>query len=163
MTARVAWAAAASLVAAVLMLGSVLLAGTAGLMVAAVAVSAAVLVAARARLGTDDASPARRPSVAWELKPFAAYRRIGSLLLSSTWSGWHYDRGVRPLLQRLAAAILAERRRVDLYADPPAARALIGDELWPLIDPGRPADPQSDRGAVAHREIARLVDRLEEL
>lgn len=163
MTSRVVWAGAGSLVAAVLMLGSVMLAGTAGLVGAAVALSVAGLVAARARLGIDDASPARRPSVPWELKPFAAYRRIGFLLLSSTWSGRHYDRGARPLLQRLAAAVLAERRRVDLYANSPAARELIGDELWPLIDPGRSADPHSDRGAVAHREIARLVDRLEEL
>ena len=70
----------------------------------------------------------------------------------------------RPLLTRLAAARLADRHRVDLHADPDAARALLGDDVWPWVDPRRPVLPRQPATRRRTREtLTRVVDRLERL
>ncbi|NUR30172.1 MAG: hypothetical protein HOV83_30700, partial [Catenulispora sp.] len=55
-----------------------------------------------------------------------------------------YERGLRRELTRLAAARLAERHGVNLYRDPRTAAALIGPDLWPLVDPGRLAAERAE-------------------
>jgi hypothetical protein len=72
----------------------------------------------------------------------------------------HFNATLRPQLQRLFAARLAERHGVDLYRRPERAAALVGADLWPWIDPERrpahrPDDPE--------RVLRALLDRLEAL
>lgn len=72
----------------------------------------------------------------------------------------HFNATLRPQMQRLFAARLAERHGVDLYRAPERARALVGADLWPWIDPERrparrPDDPE--------RVLRSLLDRLEAL
>lgn len=74
-----------------------------------------------------------------------------------------FDHAARPLLQRLLAALLADRRRVDMANDGRAARAALGDDLWPLLDPARPASNDSWEPGVSEQTLARIVDRLEDL
>jgi hypothetical protein len=147
------------LIGSVLVLVAVLLAGSVGLVVAALAISAAVLIGLRARLGAAERPAARRSPQPWPLQAFPAYRRIESRLSWSTTGGERYDRTVRPLLTRLAAAMLAERRRIDIERDPAAARRLLGERAWQLIV----AQRSPDAPAPSYRDIARVVDRLEEL
>jgi hypothetical protein len=71
----------------------------------------------------------------------------------------HYAVTLRPQLQRLFAARLAERHGVRLYHRPDRAGALIGAELWPWIDP-RSSPPQP---AVPPHILRALLDRLETL
>ncbi|MEV6583633.1 hypothetical protein AB0M92_36440 [Streptomyces sp. NPDC051582] len=71
----------------------------------------------------------------------------------------HLDTVMRPQLQRLFAARLAERHGVALYRNPQRARALIGAELWPWIDPEATA-PQP---ALPEPVLRSLLDRLEAL
>jgi hypothetical protein len=74
-----------------------------------------------------------------------------------------YERGLRTELTRLTAACLAERRGVNLYHDPAAARQLVGSDLWPLVDPAGAPRPGQPVPNVPLRSVAALVDRLEQL
>jgi hypothetical protein len=71
----------------------------------------------------------------------------------------HLDTVMRPQLQRLFAARLAERRGVAMYRNPQRARALVGAELWPWIDPEATA-PQL---TLPEPVLRSLLDRLEAL
>jgi hypothetical protein len=94
---------------------------------------------------------------------FPAYAKISSDLGWAPVSQWHYDHGLRPLLSRLFESVLAERHRVDLTADPERARSVVGDDVWPLIDPSRPASFDSRAPGTDLRTLTRIVDRLERL
>lgn len=89
-----------------------------------------------------------------------------------------FERALRPQLERLFAVRLAEHHGVSLYREPERAAALIGPQLWPWVNPQRPAmapapAPRNllDRRAQAAFEpppvpdtlILALIDRLEEL
>jgi hypothetical protein len=71
----------------------------------------------------------------------------------------HFDTVMRPQLQRLFAARLAERHGVAMYRNPQRARALVGAELWPWIDPEATA-PQP---TLPEPVLRSLLDRLEAL
>jgi hypothetical protein len=71
----------------------------------------------------------------------------------------HFAAVLRPQLQGLFAARLAQRHGVELYRAPQRAAALIGPELWPWIDPaGPPPEP-----AIPEHVLRALLDRLEAL
>lgn len=88
-----------------------------------------------------------------------------------------YEQVLRPQLERLYAVRLAERHGVSLYHEPERAAALIGPQVWPLIDPRRPARteqsprPRLDRwaqsaqrpGPLSEAALRDLIDRLETL
>jgi len=105
--------------------------------------------------------PAQRPAV--RTADFSTYAKISSDLGWAPVSQWHYDHGVRPLLARLMASALMEHHRVDATADPARARLLVGEEVWPFIDPSRPPSFDSKAPGVDLRTLTRIVDRLEKL
>jgi hypothetical protein len=110
------------------------------------------------RIWRRGAAPAAvRPS------DFPAYAKISSDLGWAPVSEWHYDHGLRPLLSRLFESVLAERHRVDLAADPDRAKSLVGDDIWPLIDPSRPRSFDSNAPGTDLPTLTRIVDRLERL
>jgi hypothetical protein len=113
--------------------------------------------AVRYRIWPRQATPAVRSS------DFPAYAKISSDLGWAPVSQWHYDHGIRPLLTRLFESGLAERHRVDLTADPARARSVVGDDVWPLIDPSRPPSFDSRAPGPDLRTLTRIVDRLERL
>ncbi len=119
---------------------------------------------ARARIALRRAWPRRRPPAA-VVRPadFPTYTKISSDLGWAPLSQWHYDHGIRQLFGRLAESALAERHRVDLTRDPARARHLVGDDLWPLIDPSRPPSFDSKAPGPDLRTLTRIVDRLEQL
>ncbi len=143
-------------------------AGPGGLFVAGCVLAALGLVITR--VGVPPAAPmpsrgARRAhGVAGDgARPFAAYRRIREALGWAGVSARHYDLATRPVLQRLLAARLAERHGIDPVRSPDRARALVGADLWPLLDPARPASADSGAPGIDMATLHRLVDRLEEL
>ena len=69
-------------------------------------------------------------------------------------SGRLFDRTARPLLYRLLAAVLADRRRLDVSRDVQAAREALGDDLWQLLDPARPASDDSQQPGVSQLAAA---------
>jgi hypothetical protein len=94
---------------------------------------------------------------------FPAYAKISSDLGWAPVSRWHYDHGIRPLFGRLLESVLAERHRVDLARDPVRARDLVGEDIWPLIDPSRPPAFDSTAPGADLRTLTRIVDRLGQL
>jgi hypothetical protein len=107
----------------------------------------------------------RRRAPAPPVQPgdFPSYSKISSDLGWAPVSQWHYDHGVRPLLARLVTSALFEHHRVDVATDPARARHLVGDEIWPLVDPFRPPSLDSKAPGADLRTLARIVDRLEQL
>jgi hypothetical protein len=83
-----------------------------------------------------------------------------------------YESELRPALEHLLAARLAERHGVNLYTQPGAARKVFcrtarDEALWRWIDPARERQ-QGGSGAAAaggipRRVLTRLVNRLEHL
>ena len=70
---------------------------------------------------------------------------------------------LRPRVYRIARQLLASRRGLDLATQPEAARRLLGEETWALVQPG--LEPPTDRSAPG-LELARLravVTSLERL
>jgi hypothetical protein len=86
-----------------------------------------------------------------------------------------YEARLRPALEHLLAARLAERHGVNLYRDPAGARRLLcragrDSDLWAWIDPAqadRDAAPGlrdgAERPGIPRRTLERLINRLEQL
>ena len=105
----------------------------------------------------------RRPPAEVRSADFPAYAKISSDLGWAPVSQWHYDHGIRPLFGRLLESVLAERHRVDLARDPARARDLVGEDIWPLVDPSQPSSFDSKAPGADLRTLTRIVDRLEQL
>ncbi len=137
--------------------------GPAGLFVIAGAAAVGTLLTARLRI-PGQARPAARPGVTpFRNAPFASYRHIDLALSEARVSPRHFDLVTRPLLQRLLAALVADRRGADLAEDATAPREAMGADLWPLLDPARPASDDSKGAGVSPDTLAAMVDRLEDL
>jgi len=81
-----------------------------------------------------------------------------------------YNGELRPVLEHLLAARLAQRHGVHLYQNPAAARALLcrhsrDADLWAWIDPAtRPKESppgHAEQSGIPMHTLARLIDRLE--
>jgi hypothetical protein len=162
---------AAVLVAAAAVAGYAM-AGWPGLAVVAVATAAIAMAVLRIllpQLTPDLAKTAREKPQARTLTGYS-HRRF--VVRNAMTSEGYYDSELRPVLEHLLAARLAERHDVNLYQDPDAARGLLcrnprDADLWRWIDPAtRPASPPkgvTDKRGIPRRTLARLIDRLEKL
>ena len=147
-----------------------LMAGWAGLsavVTGAAVITLAVLRALLPKLAPDQARTARQKPAARALSGYAQRRLLVQTAMSSLAS---YNGELRPVLERLLAARLAQHHGVHLYQDPAAARALLcrdsrDADLWTWIDPAtRPKEsPRShaEQAGIPGRTLARLIDRLE--
>jgi hypothetical protein len=106
---------------------------------------------------------------------FTGFWRQRSALTNATASMVSYDADLRPTLQHLLAARLAERHDVNLYQDPSGARRILlggtgrgtsggrDDELWYWLDPSRPTETKQQTRGIPPRTLAAIIDRLERL
>ena len=93
------------------------------------------------------------------------------MVASSLTSRAFYEADLRPILEHLLAARLAENHGINLYQDQAAARAAFcrgrSDEaLWSWVDPAqalRAQDRDMQRVGIPRRTLARLINRLEQL
>lgn len=139
-------------------------AGAAGLLVAtsSMAVTAMLVLALRTP-GAPAPRRVPRPGPALDNAAFRDYRQVAEQLSWAAVSPRHYDMVTRPLLTRLATARLADRHRVDLHAQPAAARALLGEDVWCWVDPHRGIARDSQPPGVGQDVLALVVQRLESL
>jgi uncharacterized protein YjeT (DUF2065 family) len=147
------------------------LAGWAGLSVVAIATAAGAMLVLRGLLpqGTPDAArTAREKQTARTLSGYSHRRFVVQTAITSM---GFYEGELRPVLEHLLAARLAERHDVHLYQDPDSARRVLcanprDADLWRWIDPAtRPEATSRDDGrrGIPSRTLARLIDRLEKL
>jgi hypothetical protein len=160
-------AAVAVIVAAV---AAFVTAGWAGLAVVAVATAAGVMVLVRFLLPqlTPDAS--KKAQEKPRARTLTGYSHRRFVVRTAMTSRGYYDSELRPVLEHLLAARLAERHGVHLYQDPDAARRLLCHSprdagLWEWIDPAtRPQTREGpERRGIPRHTLARLIDRLEKL
>jgi hypothetical protein len=137
--------------------------GLVGLVISLSAVAALGLVAVV--IGVPGAAPRVRPARRLPTfeEPYPSYEQISEQLSWSRVSPRHYDLVTRPLLVRLMSARLADHHGIDLDRDPDAARALVGDDVWWWVDPGRPAQTSSQPPGIDPAVLDRVVTRLERL
>jgi hypothetical protein len=159
------------------------LAGPPALTVVIVVAAAAALLALRWVLPAAKPPPAVNGGTDTIATGWSAYRywRTLSDLRDSVAARAAYEIRLRPALEHLLAARLAERHGVNLYTDPAQARRLLcragrDDDLWAWIDPAeaRPegaADPEEradqrtagQQPGIPRRTLERLINRLEQL
>jgi hypothetical protein len=105
------------------------------------------------------------------MQSITGFSRQRYMVASGIASRAFYEADLRPVLEHLLAARLAERHGLNLYTDPAAAkrafvRSARDEALWRWIDPAhaRPGEPPGDRArAIPRRSLARLIDRLERM
>ena len=144
-------------------------AGLSAVVVVAAAIALAMLRALLPRLAPDQARTARKKPAARALSAYAQRRLVVETAMKSLAA---YNGELRPVLERLLAARLAQRHGLRLYEQPAAARALLcrnprDADLWTWIDPAtRPKEfprGQAEQSGIPMRTLARLIDRLESL
>lgn len=158
------------LLVAVLAVASTVLAGMAGLLAGLTVAGVAELVALRLAVADRDRPLFRtsRPAGAALARRAArvdllTYRRCYNEVSRGRHSMWEYDHGLRRRLRRILAVRLLESAGIDLERQPGRARERLGDDLWPLLEPGRPATDDREATGVRRADLAALLDRLEAL
>jgi hypothetical protein len=150
-------------------------AGWPGLSAVAIVTAAIALLVLRALLPQLTPEAAKTAKTKPTARALSGYSHRRWVVQTAMTSRSYYDAELRPVLEHLLAARLAERHSVNLYQDPAAARALLcrnsrDGDLWAWIDPDpkttRPKTPP--RGApqqpgIPRRTLSRLIDRLEQL
>jgi hypothetical protein len=105
-----------------------------------------------------DAALRRREREAVRLPELARLEREVTLAAASAFD-LHYR--LRPILREVAGGLLFARRGIDLDQQPDRARAVLGDEAWRLVEPGRPPPGDRHGPGVPPEELARVIERLE--
>jgi hypothetical protein len=149
------------------------MAGWPGLAVVAVATAAIAMVVLRILLPQLTPDVAKTAIQKPQTRTLTGYSHRRFVVHTATTSEAYYNSELRPVLEHLLAARLAERHNVNLYQDPEAARRVLcrnprDADLWRWLDPAtRPASvPRGgvdDKRGIPRRTMARLIDRLEKL
>lgn len=151
----------------VVLVGLVVCAGLAGLAqagpagcVALVTTALAVLaLAVRLMLPSPGTAAAAAPQVP-RRPDFPARHTIAAMVHQSSRNGHHYSVVTRPFLSAIAAALLADRRGLDLNAQAELVGAVFGPEVMALLDPLVIRD-RDDR--VPLETLTTIVDALERI
>ncbi len=96
------------------------------------------------------------------LRPPELVRIERELMVGLETAGGLHTRLV-PLLRDAAAARLGAKRRIDLVRQPDAARAALGDDVWELVRPDRPAPPARTGPGIEAKRLRALLDTLENI
>jgi len=92
--------------------------------------------------------------------PFAGMEREITL---ATGTAEYAHRKFLPFLRTVAAARLATRHGVELERRPDVARRLLGEQVWELLRPERPAPADRLATGLRREQIAAVIDQLEKL
>jgi hypothetical protein len=161
---------AAIAVAAAALAGAAV-AGWPAVVTVAVATASIAMLVLRAIVPRSAAQTLRRKRDKQQARAISGYAQRRFVVATSLTSRPMYESDLRPVLEHVLAARLAENHAVNLYTDPDRARKAFcrtrGDQfLWQWIDPSQALDA-SDRARARHgisrRTLARLITRLEQL
>jgi hypothetical protein len=163
--------AIAGVTVAVTALAGGAVAGWPGVATVAIAAAALSMVVLRGLAPRSAAQAVRRAKDKQVARAIAGYGQRKFIVASSVSTRAFYESDLRPVLEHLLAARLAQNHGVNLYTDPAAAQQVFcrgrGDEaLWRWVDPAQAlSGPERDMQwhGIPRRTLARLVNRLEQL
>jgi hypothetical protein len=161
--------AAIAVTAAALAAGAV--SGWPGAVTVAIAAAAIALLVLRALIPRSAAQAPRRKRSAQRARQVHGYAQRRFVVVTSLSSRAMYESDLRPALEHVLAARLAERHAVNLYTEPEQARQVFcrtraDASLWPWIDPAQALDADArarQKRGISRRALARLITRLEQL
>jgi hypothetical protein len=174
---RARWHAATPelIIAAILVVAAAVaggaVAGWPGVVVVAAAAAVLALLVLRAAIPRSAAQTSRRAKDKQQARAIFGYGQRRFIVATSLTSRPLYESDLRPVLEHILAARLADGHGVNLYTEPEAARRTFcrtraDESLWPWIDPGQitNADERSRlRGGIPRQTLGRLITRLEQL
>lgn len=156
-------AVSVALCAVVVLAASYAAAGEAGLLAITGLAALAALLTARLRIPGPSRPPAGSGPARFPNPAFPRYRHIDVALSEARVSQRHFDLVTRPILQRLLATLIADRRGADMEKDAMVAREAVGADAWSLLDAARPASADSRAPGISLETLATIVERLEDL
>jgi hypothetical protein len=161
----------AAIMVAAAALAAAAVAGWPGAVVVAAATSVIALLLLRAIIPRSAAQTLRQQKDKQRARSISGYAQRRFIVVTSLASRPVYESDLRPVLEHILAARLAENHAVNLYTEPDKARRAFcrtrGDaRLWQWIDPEQALDA-GDRARQKHgipgRALSRLITRLEQL
>jgi hypothetical protein len=146
-------------------------AGWPGVVAVAVGTSVLALLVLRALIPRSAAQQVRRVKDKQQARAISGYAQRRFIVSTSLTSRPTYESELRPVLERILAARLADSRGVNLYTEPAQARAAFcrsraDESLWQWIDPQQTLNTRGradQRHGISRRTLARLITRLEQL
>lgn len=161
----------AAVMVGVIGLAALAVAGWTGLAVVAVAAATASLLVLRGLAPGSAGQTVRTAKEKPTARAIGGYAQRKFVVGTSLSSRAFYQSDLRPALEHLLAARLAEHHGINLYAEPSRARATFcktrsDESLWPWIDPAQAVPPGQHaavKDGIPRRTLARLVYRLEHL
>ena len=146
-------------------------AGWPGVVVVAAATTVIALLLLRGIVPRSAAPAARQKKDRQRARAISGYAQRRFVVATSLTSRPMYESDLRPVLEHILAARLAENHAVNLYTEPDKARQAFcrtrsDVKLWGWIDPG--SVPGTDERAreshgIPSRTLFRLITRLEQL
>jgi len=94
--------------------------------------------------------------------PLEQLRQVDETLRAARESEVAVDSELRPLFRAIAAVRLA-RRGVDVDRQPEEARAILGEELWELVQTERAPGSNRSAGGISAAGLQGLIGQLEQL
>jgi hypothetical protein len=155
--------AIAGITYAAIAVAAYLVAGPEGLGVVTVIAAAVALAAQRLLLPMPKAEAIRTLADRPMAQSISGYSRRRYIVQHASETSGFYESELRPVLEHILAARLAEKHDTNLYTDTDAARALLGDGFWYWIDPDQAGERNTHQKGIPPRTLARLIDRLEHL
>jgi hypothetical protein len=161
--------AAVMVVAAALAAAAV--AGWPGVVMVAAATTVVALLLLRGIIPRSAAQWLRQRKDRQRARGISGYAQRRFVVVTSLTSRPMYESDLRPVLEHILAARLAENHAVNLYTEPDKARTAFcrarGDEnLWRWIDPGQALGSDervNQKHGIPGRTLSRLITRLEQL
>jgi hypothetical protein len=161
----------AAIAAVAAALAAAAVAGWPGVVVVAAATTVIALLLLRGIVPKSAAETLRVQQGKQRARAISGYAQRRFVVATSLTSRPMYESDLRPVLEHILAARLAEGHAVNLYTEPEAARKAFcrtrGDErLWRWIDPKQELDADaraSAKHSISGRTLNRLITRLEHL
>jgi hypothetical protein len=129
------------------------------------------LLVLRGLIPRSEAQAFRRAKDKQQARAISGYAQRRFVVATSVVTRAMYESDLRPVLEHILAAKLAENHGVNVYSEPASARRVFcrtraDESLWPWIDPAQTLDTDDrarQRHGIPRRTLARLIDRLEQL
>ena len=161
----------AAIMVAVAALAAAAVAGWPGVVVVVAATTVIALLLLRGVIPRSAAHAGRQQKDKQRPQSISGYSQRRFVVATSLTSRPMYESDLRPVLEHILAARLAENHAVNLYTEPDKARLAFcrtrhDASLWRWIDPAQALDADqraSQSRGIPSRTLSRLITRLEQL